>query len=123
MASINSITLTDAQVHTGLVQVTDDAGNLYSGTLSNPVITVADPTQDTAVIDPTTPNTVDVQEVNPTGGTTAVLTADFTSDGNVIAAAGQTPTAPATGTVFPGLTVSFAMINKVSANLKLQITF
>src|SRR6201999_1425163 len=82
MASINSITLTDALAHTGLITVGDDAGNSYTGTLANVQIAVADPSQDTVTLDPNTPNTIDVQEANPTGGTTATLTADFTSQGN-----------------------------------------
>ena len=122
MASINSITLTDAQLHTGLITVVDDAGNSYTGTLGNVSVAVADPTQDTAVVDPNVPNTIDVQEANPTGGTTAIVTADFTSQGNAIP---SNPTAQPIldGTVFPGLSVQIVMINKVSANLKLQVTF
>jgi len=123
MASINSITLTDVQPHTGLVQVVDDLGNVYSGTLSNPVIDVADPTQDSVVIDPTTPNTIDVQEKNPQGGTTANLKMDFTSQGNATPAPGSSAQAIPDGTVFPGLAVSITMINKVSTQLKLQVSF
>lgn len=124
MASINSITLTDNKPHTGLISVTDDAGNSYTGTLANVQIAVADPTQDTVTVDPNTPNTIDVQEANPTGGTTANLTADFTSQGNSVP---STPTAQAIpdGTVFTGLTVpgGIVMINKVSTQLKLQVAF
>lgn len=123
MASINSITLTDALAHTGLITVTDDAGNNYTGTLANVAVTVADPTQDTAVVDPTTPNTIDVQEKNPTGGTTAVVTADFTSQGNATLIAGSTAQAIPDGAVFPGLTCQVIMINKVSTQLKLQVSF
>lgn len=123
MASINSITLTDANPHTGLVQVVDDAGNIYTGTLSNPVITVADSTQDTVTVDPTTPNTIDVQVKNPTGGTTASLKMDFTSQGNATPPAGSTAQAIPDGTVSPGLPCTITMINKVSANLKLQVSF
>lgn len=123
MASIDSITLTDVNPHTGLVQVVDDAGNVYTGTLSNPVITVADPTQDSVIIDPSKPNTIDVQEKNPQGGTTAVLKMDFTSQGNATPAAGSTAQAIPDGTVFTGLSCSITMINKVSAQLKLQVSF
>lgn len=123
MASINSITLTDANPHTGLVQVVDDSGNVYTGTLSNPVIDVADPSQDSVVVDPSTPNTIDVQEKNPTGGTTASLKMDFTSQGNATPAAGSTAQAIPDGTVIPGLSCSITMINKVSAQLKLQVSF
>lgn len=122
MASINSITLTDNQPHTGLVTVVDDAGNSYTGTLSNVVIGVVDPSQDTVTVDPNAPNTIDVQEVNPTGGTTAAITADFTSQGN------STPSTPSAqsipdGTVLPGLTCQIVLINKVSTQLKLQVAF
>lgn len=122
MASINSITLTDALPHTGLITVVDDLGNSYTGTLSNVSVAVADPSQDTVVVDPGVPNTIDVQEANPTGGTTAVVTADFTSQGNSIP---SNPTAQAIpdGQVFPGLTCQVILINKVSANLKLQVNF
>lgn len=123
MASINSITLTDAQPHTGLVQVVDDAGNVYTGTLSNVIVGVADPSQDQVTVDPNTPNTIDVQEKNPTGGTTATVTADFTSQGNQTPPAGSTAQAITDGTVFPGLTCSITMINKVSTQLKLQVSF
>src|ERR1700744_1355020 len=105
MASINSITLTDNQPHTGLVSVIDGNGNTYTGTLANVVVTPADPTQDTAQVDPTTPNTIDIQEASPTGGTTVSVTADFTSQGNATPAAGSTAQAIPDGTVFPGLTV------------------
>ncbi len=124
MASINSITLTDNQPHTGLITVVDDAGNSYTGTLANVKIGVADPTQDVVTVDPNTPNTIDVQELQVTGGTTATLIADFTSQGN---ATPSTPTAQAIpdGTVFTGLTVpgGIVMINKVSTQLKLQVAF
>lgn len=123
MASINSITLTDANPHTGLIQVVDGAGNIYTGTLANVVLAVADPSQDQATVDPNTPNTIDVQEKNPTGGTTGTLTADFTSQGNSTPPTGSTAQAIADGTVFPGLTCQFVMINKVSAQLKLQVAF
>ena len=122
MASINSITLTDNQPHTGLVTVVDDAGNSYTGTLSNMVIGVVDPTADVVTVDPKTPNTIDVQELKVTGGTTATLTADFTSQGN---ATPSTPTAQAIpdGIVLTGLTCQIVMINKVSTQLKLQVAF
>lgn len=123
MSSINSITLTDNQPHSGLVTVVDDAGNSYTGTITPPVITVADPSQDIVTNDATTPNTVDVQEKNPTGGTTAILTADFTSQGNATPPAGSTKQAIPDGTVFPGLTCQIVMINKVTTQLKLQTTF
>lgn len=123
MSSINSIVLSDANPHPGLVQVVDDAGNVYSGTLSNPVITLADPSQDTLIIDPNTPNTVDVQELTPQGGTTAVVKMDFVSQGNSTPAAGSTAQAIPDGTVFPALAVNVTMINRVTASLKLQVTF
>lgn len=123
MASINSITLTDTNPHTGLIQVVDGAGNVYTGTYANVAVSVADPTQDSATVDTTNPNTIDVQEKNPTGGTTGTLTLDFTSQGNATPPAGSTAQAIPDGTVFPGLTCQFVMINKVSAQLKLQVAF
>lgn len=125
MASINSLTLTDNLPHSGLISVVDGAGNTYTGTLANVVVAPADPTQDSAVVDPTTPNTIDVQEKNPTGGTSVSVTADFTSQGNSAPAAGSTAQAIPDGTVFPGLTVpgGVILINKVTASLKLQVSF
>ena len=125
MASINSITLTDNLAHTGLISVVDGSGNTYTGTLANVVVAPADPTQDKATVDPTTPNTIDVQEASPTGGTTVSVTADFTSQGNATPAAGSTAQAIPDGTVFPGLTVpgGVTVINKVTASLKLQVAF
>jgi|GEM_PF-5330439 len=125
MASINSITLTDNQPHTGLITVVDGNGNSYTGTLSNVVVTPTDPTQDTAKVDSTTPNTIDVQEASPTGGTTISVTADFTSQGNATPAAGSTAIPIADGTVFPALVVpgGVTVINKVTASLKLQVAF
>ena len=124
MASINSLTITDNLPHTGLISVVDGNGNSYTGTLANVVVAPADPTQDTAIVDPNTPNTIDVQEASPTGGTTVSVTADFTSVGN---ATPSTSTAQAIpdGTVFPGLTVpgGVTLINKVTASLKLQVAF
>lgn len=125
MASINSITLSDNQPHTGLITVVDGAGNSYTGILANVVVTPADPTQDTATVDPTTPNTIDVQEASLTGGTTVSVTADFTSQGNATPAAGSTAQAIPDGTVFLGLVVpgGVTVINKVTASLKLQVAF
>lgn len=125
MASINSLTITDNLPHTGLISVVDGNGNSYTGTLANVVVTPADPTMDTAVVDPTTPNTIDVQEASPTGGTTVSVTADFTSQGNATPAAGSTAQAIPDGTIFAGLTVpgGVTLINKVTASLKLQVAF
>jgi len=123
MATIDSITLTDANPHPGKIAVVDTLGNAYTGTLSNPQITVADPTQDNVVIDPATPDTVNVNETDPTGGTTAILKLDFTSSGNENPPAGSTAQPIKDGTVFPGLVGQIAIINKVSFNLKLQTTF
>lgn len=123
MASINSITLTDALSHSGLISVVDGNGNTYTGTLANVVVTPADPTQDSAVVDPNTPNTIDIQEKSPTGGTTVKVTADFTSSGNATPPAGSTAQPIPDGTVFTGLSCQVVVINKVTASLKLQVAF
>lgn len=114
LMAFNQITLTDTAPHQGKITVVDDAGNSYTGTLSNPIITITDPAQDTVTVDPGTPDTVIVQETVPTGGTTATLTMDFTAQGN---------TNIVDGTVFPGLTCQIVLINNVTTQLKLQVAF
>ena len=123
MASINSITLTDALPHTGKIQVVDDQGNVYNGNYSNPVLALADDTQDTATIDPATPDSLIVQEKNPTGGTTAVLTIDWESQGNNSPEPDSTAMAIPDGTILKGLSCQVALINNVTFSLKLQVAF
>lgn len=101
----NSLTLTDKDVHTGLLSVTDSlTGNTLTGTLSNIVVTDSDTTQDTASSDTTKPNTIDVQAVSNSGGSVVSVTADFTSQGNA---------GIADGTVFTGLKAQGTLINAI----------
>lgn len=101
----NSLTLTDKDVHTGLLSVTDSlTGNTLTGTLSNIVVTDSDPTQDAASVDTTKPNTIDVQAVSNSGGSVVSVTADFTSQGN---------TGIADGAVFSGLKAQGTLINAI----------
>ena len=123
--SLNALTLTDTLVHTGLITVGDANGNTYQGTLANVQISDSDTTQDTAVADPTAPNTIDVQAVSPKGGSTVNFSADFTSQGNATPAAGSSAIAIPDGTVFPGLKGSATLINTLptTAQLNLNVTF
>lgn len=116
MASINSITLTDLLPHTGLITVVDSNGKSYTGTLSNVAVVVADPSQDTVAVDPNVPSTLDVTDVSPNGGTTAVVIADFASAGNEGIEDGK---------VFTGLTCTVTIINKIPSEvqLSLQVNF
>lgn len=125
MASVNSITLTDLLKHTGLIVVVDALGNQYAGTLANLAVVVTDPTQDTIALDSSSPNTLDVTDLLPGGGTTATITGDFTSQGNATPTAGSTAQAIPDGTVFPGLKVLVTVINKIPSQvqLALQVNF
>lgn len=113
MAS-NSFTLTDLNKHTFVAAVQDSLGNSYQGTLSFTSETPSDPTQDSAVTDPTVANTVDVTALTNTGGTAIAVVASFTSQGNATPASGSTATAIPDGTVLtvPG---TLTIINNVSA--------
>lgn len=117
----NSITLVDTNPHTGLIVAVDQNGNVYAGTWANLKSVVADPTQDTGTIDPTNANTLDVQNVASGGGTTDVVTGDFTSVGNSVPPAGSTAFAIPDGTVFPGLTGTITIINKVPTTVQLAL--
>jgi hypothetical protein len=123
--ALNALTITDTAVHTGLITVGDASGNTYQGTLANVVISDSDTTQDTAVPDPTAPNTIDVQAVTPKGGSTVNFSGDFTSQGNSTPAAGSTAIAIPDGTVFPGLKGTATLINALTSNtqLNLNVTF
>jgi hypothetical protein len=125
MSTLNSVTFTAPGTKTGLIQVVDQQGNVYTGTYANATVVAADPSQDTFAIDPTVASTLDVTEVSANGGTSAVVKLDFTSQGNATPAAGSTAQPIADGTVFTGLTCTVAAINKnVSAlQLGLQVTF
>lgn len=119
--SLNSITLTDTLTHTGVISVTDVNGNTYQGTLGNIAVVVSDPTQDTVVVDPTAPNTIDVTDLAPSGGTTASITADFTSQGNATPTTGSTAVAIPDGTVFAGLKGTVTIVNAIPSTVQLQL--
>lgn len=122
---LNSLTITDNAVHTGLVTVTDDKGNAYTGTLANIAVADSDATQDTSSVDSTTSNTIDVKAIAPKGGEQVAVTADFTSQGNGTPAAGSSALPVVDGTVFPGLKGLATIINAIPTvpNLSLNITF
>lgn len=128
--SVNSITLTDTNPHTGLIVVVDNFGNQYKGTLGNVVIAGFDPAQDNFSIDPANTSTLDVQDVAANGGTVATLTGDFTSVGNTVSNPNPDPTKPPSvamtdGTVLTGLTCQVTAINKLpsTASFALQVNF
>lgn len=115
--SLNSITLADKNVHTGVVSVIDTvSGNTLTGTLSNLTAVDSDTTQDTAAVDPNVANTIDVQAVTNTGGSLVNVTADFTSQGN----AGIPD-----GTVFTAVPGQATIINAIPTTPQpaLQINF
>lgn len=126
--SVNSITLNDVAPHTGLIVLTDNYGNQYSGTLSNAVLSGFDPAQDTVTVDANNPNQLDVQSVSETGGTMATLTGDWTSSGNVDVRPNPDPSKPgsvsiADGEVKTGVSCQVTIINKVSRTFALQVNF
>lgn len=116
--SVNTLTLTDTLVHTGIISVVDPGGVTYQGTLGNITVAPADPTQDVAIVDPNTPNTIDINNVAASGGTVVNILADFTSQGN--ADKGVTD-----GTVFAGLKGVVTVINDIpsTVQLSLQVNF
>lgn len=108
----NSVTLTDLLPHKGVISVIDQNGNSYAGKLSNIQVTSSDSTVDTAGVDPNDPNTLDVTAVTKTGGSTINFTADFTPDSPID---GQTS--------FTGLQGTATIVNNVTTQLSLQVSF
>lgn len=103
--SLNSVTLTDKNVKTGLISVVDTVtGNALTGTLANIQAVDSDTTVDTVAVDPKAANTIDVQAVANAGGSVINVTADFTSVGN----AGITD-----GTVFTGIKGQATVVNQI----------
>ena len=103
MSVVTSINLTSPAPVQLFMTVIDPSGNLIAGTATGYAYAVADPTQDIAVVDPTTPEDVDIHAVSSTGGTTVTPTANFVS--TLKQADGVTPvfSSPITG---PALTLT-----------------
>jgi hypothetical protein len=122
---LNALTITDNLTHTGLVTVSDNNGNTYTGTLANLQVVDGDPTQDASSVDPTTANTLDVKAVAPKGGETISFTADFTSQGNATPPVGSSAIPVPDGTTFPGLKGTATIINSIptTPTLNLNVTF
>jgi hypothetical protein len=78
---------------------TSNGNALVAGALTGLAYTPADPTQDLAVVDPTTTTDVDIHAVSSTGGTTLAATGQFTS--TLLQADGKTPvfSGPVSGTL------------------------
>ena len=106
MSTVNSVNFTSLAPDQGVISVVDTAnGNApLTGTLANVTAVSSDPTVDTASIDPSVANTLDVAPVTNTGSSIATVKGDFTSTGN----AGIPD-----GTVFPGVTVQVAVTNNI----------
>lgn len=124
MASQDTLTLKDTNVHTGLIVMEDNDGNTYTGTIANVVLTPSDPTQDNVVTDPTTPSTIDVNALTPSGGATVNMLMDFTSQGNTTSRPNPDPTKPPSkvipdGQVFTGVPGKFTLINNLPTTLQL----
>jgi hypothetical protein len=79
MAVVTSLNLTSAAPVQLFMTVVDQNGNPIAGALTGLSYAVADPTQDIAVVDPTTATDVDIHAVTNTGGTTVVATGQFVS--------------------------------------------
>lgn len=122
---LNSLTITDNLVHTGLVTVTDANGNTYTGTLANLAVVDGDATQDTSSVDSASANTLDIKAVTPKGGETISFTADFTSQGNATPPTGSSTIPVPDGTVIPGLKGTATVINAIptTPTLNLNVTF
>lgn len=104
MAVVTSLNLTStAPVQLFMTVVDQTTGNVIAGVASGFSYAVADSTQDIAVVDPTTPEDVDIHAVSNTGGTTVVPTAQFVS--TLLGPDGKTPafSGPITG---PALTLT-----------------
>jgi hypothetical protein len=106
MSTVNSVVFTALAPDQGIIAVVDTAnGNaILTGTLANLSAVESDPTQDTAAIDPSVANQLDVTPITNAGSTMITVKGDFTSTGN----AGITD-----GTVFPGITVQVAVTNNI----------
>lgn len=132
MSSVNSITLTDLNPHTGLIVMVDNFGNSYTGTLSVPVLSGFDASQDAVNVDGTTPNQLDVEGVTTSGGTNGTLTGTWTSQGNTTSRPNPNNTATKTfppsevipdGQTFPALSCPVTVINKITLSFALQVNF
>lgn len=89
MSVVTSLNLTSAAPVQLFMTVLDPSGNPIAGVATAYAYAVADPTQDIAVADPTTPADVDIHAVSSTGGTTVTPTANFVS--TLLQADGVTP--------------------------------
>jgi hypothetical protein len=114
MAVVTSLTLTSTAPVTLSMTVLDSAnGNTpIAGVLSGLAYTPTDPTQDIAVVDPTTATDVDIHAVTPTGGTIVVANGNFVStlqktDGSGPVFSGPLP--PASLTVVNNVVVAATM--------------
>lgn len=106
MSTVNSVNFTTNAPDQGVIAVVDTAnGNaILTGTLANQTAVSSDSTQDTASIDPSVANTLDVAPVSNQGSSIVTVKGDFTSTGN---------TNIPDGTVFPGITVQVAVTNNI----------
>jgi hypothetical protein len=82
MAILNSLTLTDRNPVTLHLSVVDENNKnaVIPGVLSNILVSPGDATKDTAILNPTVAQGVDVEAVSADGGTTVNATGDFKSD-------------------------------------------
>jgi hypothetical protein len=106
MSTVNSVNFTTNAPDQGVIAVVDTAnGNaVLTGTLSNLSAASSDSTQDTASIDPSVANTLDVAPVSNQGSSLVTVKGDFTSQGN---------SNITDGTVFAGITVQVAVTNNI----------
>lgn len=111
MSIVKSLTLTSLVAQVLKMSVVDQNNNneAIPGTLSNLVVTSADPAQDTVGVDASDPESVDVDAVSTSGGTTVTATANFTST-----KLGPDGTTPVLNNI--SLTATLTLINSVAAN-------
>jgi hypothetical protein len=79
MAIITSLNLTSTAPVQLFMSVVDQNSNVIAGVLTLQSVTPADPTQDISVLDPTTPDDVDIHAVALQGGTGVVAVGTFVS--------------------------------------------
>jgi hypothetical protein len=121
MAVVTNLTLTSTAPVQLFMTVLDSAnGNTpIAGVLSGLAYAPTDPTQDIAVVDPTTPTDVDIHAVTPTGGTIVVANGNFVStlqkaDGSGPVFSGALP--PASLTVVNNVVVAVTMVPVLAFN-------
>lgn len=104
--ALNSTTLTTTTPVTGEIVLFDEFGNEYTGTLSNPQLSISDPALDEAQIDPANANNLIVTAKGPDGTDSVNLSGDWTSQGNTTSRPNSDPSKPASKVLADGLVLT-----------------